>query len=200
MYNFATSAPPETLEVNGGVYSINTDYRVWIEVFDTFLFRGDDPEALLDCVKMVFDDPEKVLQEQSAENIISAMCKFLQGYPEEDFGEDGYAALDRVDDGNVNQERYFDFKYDLNLIIIAIRNQSGIDLSYKCKHFHWWLFLLEFNSLESHHKFCEIRSAREYDGKDKEMLKQKKKLALPRRYTTEQRQQLEEFNKIFYDS
>lgn len=200
MYNLATSAPPETLEVNGGVYSIDTDYRVWIEVFDAFMFRGDDPKALLECVNMVFDNPEKVLEEQPAEDIIAAMCDFLAGYPEEDFGdgENGNAVSD--DSGDVNQERYFDFKYDLNMIIIAIRNQSGIDLSYRCKHFHWWLFLLEFNSLESHHKFCEIRAIREYDGKDEEMLKQKRKLALPRRYTTEQRRQLEEFNKIFYNS
>lgn len=201
MYNLATDAPPETIEVNGGVYSINTDFRVWIEVFDVFMFRSDDPNALLECVKMVFDDSEKILKEQPAKDIIAAMCKFLNGYPQDlDGTEPSTGSGISGDDDNMNQERYFDFKYDLNMIIIAIRNQSGIDLSYKCKHFHWWLFLLEFQALESHHQFCQIRAIREYSGNDKEMLKQKKRFALPRKLTADQREQIAEFDRIFYNS
>lgn len=203
MYNLATDAPPETLTVNGGVYSINTDYRVWIEVFDTFMFRGDSPDALLECIEMVFDSPEQILREQNPKDVISAMCKFLKGYPEENFCDDEPEKNgDDEDDAGegISQERYFDFKYDLNLIIIAIRNQSGIDLSYRCKHFHWWLFLIEFKSLESHHQFCRIRAMREYNGKDKELLKQKQMVALPRRLTTEQKAQVDELNRIFYNS
>lgn len=201
VYNLATNAPPETLTVKGGVYSINTDFRVWIEVFDTFMFRDDDPEALLECIKMVFVDWQTVLHEQEPKDIFSAMCEFLKGYPEDIDGCENTVFGGAAEDGdNMNQERYFDFKYDLNMIIIAIRNQSGIDLSYKCKHFHWWLFLLEFQSLESHHQFCQIRSIREYQGKDKNMLAQKRKYALPKKYTSEQREQFDEMEKLFYNS
>lgn len=199
MYNLATDAPPETLEVKGGVYSINTDYRVWIEVFDVFMFRDSDTEALLDCIKMVFYDWQTVLSEHDPKDIIAAMCEFLKGYPEDTDGCE--VSTGSPEDGdNMNQERYFDFKYDLNMIIIAIRNQSGIDLSYKCKHFHWWLFLLEFQSLESHHQFCQIRSIREYQGKNKEMLALKRKFALPQKLTSEQREQIEEMDKLFYNT
>lgn len=199
MYNLATNAPPETLKVNGGVYSINTDFRVWIEVFDTFGFRDNEPEALLKCIKMVFSDWEIVLSEQDPKDIFDAMLWFLKGYPEDKEGCE--ANGDMSDDADeMNQERYFDFKHDLNLIIIAIRNQSGIDLSYKCKHFHWWLFLLEFQSLESHHQFCQIRAIREYNGTDKEMLAMKKRFALPKKYTSEQKEQFKEMDKLFYNS
>lgn len=199
MYNLATDAPPETLEVKGGVYSINTDYRVWIEVFDAFMFRDNEPDALLDCIKMVFYDWQTVLSEHDPKDIIAAMCEFLKGYPEDTDGCE--VSTGSSEDGdNMNQERYFDFKYDLNMIIIAIRNQSGIDLSYKCKHFHWWLFLLEFQSLESHHQFCQIRSIREYQGKDKNALALKRKFALPQKLTSEQREQIEEMDKLFYNT
>lgn len=200
MYNLATDAPPKTLEVKGGVYSINTDYRVWIEVFDVFMFRDNDPDALLGCIKMVFNNWQTALSEQDPKDIIAAMCEFLKGYPEDTEGCEEPNKSSSDDGDNMNQERYFDFKHDLNLIIIAIRNQSGIDLSYKCKHFHWWLFLLEFQSLESHHQFCQIRSIREYQGKDKAMLAQKRKFALPKKYTSEQREQFSEMESLFYNS
>lgn len=201
MYNFATAAPPETITVNGGAYSINTDYRIWIEILDVFMFKSDDLNALLRCIQTAFCDPEDVLHHEDIESVLEAMCTFLLGYPKEKMEDEEQAGINRSDDDDgMNQERYFDFKYDLNWIIIAIRNQSGIDLSYKCKHFHWWLFLLEFESLEDHHYFSRLRHIREYNGEDKEMLEQKARFALPVRRTAEQRKEIEEFDKLFYNS
>lgn len=203
MYNLATAAPPETITVNGGAYSVNTDYRIWIEIMDVFMFKSDDLNALLGCIQTAFCDPNDVLSHEDISSIIEAMCTFLLGYPKEKYDDDDgecESQSDDDDDDNINQERYFDFKYDLNWIIIAIRNQSGIDLSYKCEHFHWWLFLLEFESLEDHHYFSRLRNIREYNGDDKEMLAQKARFALPVRRTAEQRKEIEEFDKIFYNS
>lgn len=200
MYNMATDAPPEAVMVNGGVYSINTDFRIWIEIMDVFMFKSDDTEELVRCVKMAFLEPERVMTEQDPESVLRAMSEFLNGYPKENIECDEYSAQSNesvdADDG-ISRERYYDFKYDLNWIIIAIRNQSGIDLSYRCKHFHWWLFLLEFESLEDRHYFSAIRRIREYKGNDKQMIAMKKRYALPIRHTAEERKQLEEFNKFF---
>ena len=198
MFNIATKAPPEAVTVNGGVYSIHTDFRIWIEIFDVFMFRSDDADALLECVKMAFCEPDKVMAEQNPKDVLDAMCEFLKGYPKETY-DDQPDFSPKIDE-DMSKERDYDFKYDLNWIVLAIRNQSGIDLSYRCEHFHWWLFLLEFESLEDHHYISALRRVRSYDGDDKEKLRVKQMYALPVRYTAEERRQLEEFNNLFYNS
>ena len=92
----------------------------------------------------------------------------------------------------------FSFDWDINAIIIAIRNQSGIDLSYRrTEPFHWWEFLLEFQTLCGEHYILNLMGARSYRGRDKELLRRKRMCALPAEETEEERATAETFSAMF---
>ena len=79
-----------------------------------------------------------------------------------------------------------------NAIIIAIRNQSGKDLSYRCSHYHWWLFLLEFQTLCGEHYILNLIGARTYEGQDKDLVKRRNDCALPYEYSEEEMEEYEQ--------
>lgn len=189
MINVATTPPPEELIIDDEKFIINTDYRTWIKVSE-LLKKADtynSNEIWNEIQYLVFGyeiycDIEKAL---------NAIIEFLQGYPIEGSGH--------YEINSSGNELAYSFVHDINLIILAIRNQSGIDIGYNCKHFHWWLFLLEFNSLEERHLISHIIGYRAYDGDDKELLELKRKYALPYEYSEEEKRQGEELNSAFYN-
>ena len=189
MINYASNPPPEELIIDGVSYPIDTDYRTWIAVTELFkkLTDNNDAEIWDELQYLIFGGGVDCDIEQALNEIDT----FMIGYPEYDNGNGGSDSKDH--------EPVYSFVYDINMIVLAIRNQSGIDISYKCKHFHWWLFLLEFKSLEERHNISRIMYYRGYEGDDKAMLKYKKMYALPIEYTEEEKQQAQELNNIFYD-
>ena len=192
--NYAMDAPPTEITVGGFAFPVNVDYRVWIEI--TRLFRDYIPEpekpehiehniGLIEQIEtlalggVVQADPGEVLK---------ALAEFAGGYPTAPMrGEDGPPCVS--------------FEYDLNEIIIAIRNQSGIDLSYRRKEpFHWWEFLLEFRTLCGEHYILNLMEARSYKGKDPEMIKRRNRCALPVEHTASEQAILEDINAEFYNA
>ena len=128
-----------------------------------------------------------ILEDEDIGEIFEAMCEFAAGYPSAPSNSGGNGG-----------PRLFSFDWDLNYIIIAIRNQSGIDLSYRRKEpFHWWEFLLEFNTLCGDHYILNLIDARGYKGNDKELLKRKRACALPLEYTAEEQAAIDAFNAEF---
>ena len=186
--NYAQDAPPTSIEVGGFAYPCETDYRVWLEVLR--LLRELDPEAE-NAADVVLEIEERVfggwLKDESPVEVLKAIGEFAKGYPMAPVGDTGRG------DAPV-----YSFEYDLNAIIIAIRNQSGIDLSYRrTEPFHWWEFLLEFQTLCGDHYILELMNARGYKGKDKDLLRRKYACALPPEYTARERAELDEFNAQF---
>ena len=119
-------------------------------------------------------------------DLIDAIAEFAKGYP---------TAPMQTDCGGAQT---YSFKYDLNEIIIAIRNQSGIDLSYRRKEpFHWWEFLLEFRTLCGDHYILNLMEARGYKGNDKELLRRKRMCALPVDYTAAEQAEIDAFLEMF---
>lgn len=193
MINYVNSPPPESVYINGTEYPINTDYKVWIEVsvlLEDLDLTADDNSIICvfeRVVKLVFnttDIPEDI------NDILSAITEFQGGYPSVPSETE-----DADESHNTDNERVVSFKHDINYIIVAIRNQSGIDLSYRRKEpFHWWEFLLEFNSLEDRHFISRLISIRSYDGDGKERLKLKEKFKLPVKLTAEEKR----ISELFY--
>ena len=186
--NYAQDAPPTSIEVGGFAYPCETDYRVWLEVLR--LLRELDPEAE-NAADVVLEIEEKVfggwLKDESPVEVLKAIGEFAKGYPTAPVGDTGRG------DAPV-----YSFEYDLNAIIIAIRNQSGIDLSYRrTEPFHWWEFLLEFQTLCGDHYILELMNARGYKGKDKDLLRRKYALALPPEYSAKEKTELEKWSAEF---
>lgn len=185
--NFAQDAPPTEISVGGFAYPVNVDFRVWIEIQRLMrrIEPGEAGEATLEEIEtLAFGG---VLADEAPEDVVRALAEFMQGYPSAPMRGDG-------DRG----EPTFSFEYDLNAILIAIRNQSGIDLSYRRKEpFHWWEFLLEFQTLCGDHYILNLMEARGYKGKDRELLKRKRACALPHEYTAAEQAEIDEFNALF---
>lgn len=192
--------PPCTLLIDGNLYPIKTDYRVWIRVTE-----------LIGCIDTSLRD-EKTMEENlrlffEAETLIfgtpidvpvslvtDAILVFLQGYP-----KNSVICTEPISSPLTDQQA-FSLSADINYIIPAIRNQSGIDLSYRrTEPFHFWDFLLEFETLEEHHLISKIIRYRRYNGSDPELLKKKRMFALPLRRTKAQDKEAAEMNAVFYN-
>lgn len=201
MINLCCDKPPEAIKICGAEHPIRTDFLIWIKVQS--LMRqldgtGDDIAAkqnfdvIAKIINLVFEDPEQVVLNCSADDILTEVEKFLKGY-DHPKSESDYT--DRID-----QKDIVSFEYDLDYIIIAIRNQTGLDLSYKRKEsFHWWLFLLEFETLEEQHYISRLMSRRAYSGNDKELIAIRENSKIPEAFTITRTQQREneQFNSYF---
>ena len=178
-------APPETLTIDGARYDINTDYRVWIEVMERLEKLNLNPsteKAAQETLKGVGELMVLLFGRTIKTNLgafLKAVVAFSKGYESAPIKSTG------------SGERTYDFGLDINEIVIAIRNQSGIDIGYRCEHFHWWLFLLEFRTLCGNHYILKLMDTRGYKGKDPEMKKRKAACALPVKYSDEDLEALE---------
>lgn len=191
--NYALDAPPTEIQVGGATYKIETDYRIWIDVQrdlrqinlkTTDKAKMTENEVILENIeRRVFGG---VLAEENAIDVLKAIYEFLRGYPSLEVENDE------------DDEAVVSLEYDLNMIILAIRNQSGIDLSYRRKEpFHWWEFLLEFQSLSGNHHILNMMEIRGYKGKDRDMLRLKRAYALPREISAEEQAEIDAFEALF---
>ena len=192
--NYAQDAPPTEISVGGFAYPCETDYRVWLEVLR--LMREIRPrtqseaalrragEALAEIEVKVFGG---WLKDEDPAEVLAAVAEFSKGYP-----------MAPVQDAGDSREPAYSFEYDLNAILIAIRNQHGVDLSWRrAEPFHWWEFLLLFHTLSGNHYILNLMEARTYQGKDRELLRRKYACALPPEYTAEEQAELDAFNAQF---
>lgn len=190
--NYAQDAPPTEITVGGVSYAINTDYRVWIDVLSRvrdLITRPETIEHVMHNSEVIADIENKVfgkMLKHPANEVLDAITSFSAGYPQAPISE-----------GKQGPPVY-SFDYDLNYIIMAIRNQSGIDLSYRRKEpFHWWEFLLEFHALCGDHYILRLMEIRGYDGKDRDMQRQAQRFALPRENSADDQLILDDFDALF---
>lgn len=180
------------LSIGGVSYAIDTDFRTWIAVSELMREFWTDPGHEVENLKNLYEIETLVFGgriEQSAEETINAITAFMQGYPEPPTS--GY---------DEPREPIVDFAVDLNAIVVAIRDQSGIDLSYRrTEPFHWWLFLLEFRCLAGVHWITRLMQIRSYEGDDKEQKKLRYRYSLPPRLTPEEREQMDALDSALGD-
>lgn len=194
-----TKKPPESVAVNGNEYPINYDFKVWIDIsilladFDYNAMSDNDYLHNFEIISKVFLLAFTKIPNEPIEDILNTVLEFYAGYPKID---NGYTSTEKADG-----TKLYSFKHDINYIILAIRNQTGIDLSYKRdKLFHWWDFMLEFQTLEDHHYISKIMSYRNYSGDDKNMIALRESVALPKEYTRNEQKIINDIDKIFYNA
>lgn len=197
--NLAQDAPPTSLHVGDGVYPVNWDYRVWLDI------TGKMSEVMPDACTpedvrhnaALFDEMQVlafggVLADEPTDEVLRAIADFARGYPSAPVSGEG---------GGRGGAPLYSLDYDLNEILLAIRNQGGPDLSYRRNDpFHWWEFLLEVRTLAGEHYITRLMEIRGYKGKDKEMLALKARYALPERSQADQEQLLNDLDALFYNS
>ena len=198
--NIVMDAPPTSLEVGGLSYSIETDFRVWIDVLADMKkllpVQETDMDILHNAEIITFVSIKlmgKPIKWESMEQIadfIAAVAKFSTGYPQPPVSSSG----------TENPVQTYSFDYDINAIAIAFKKYYGIDITYANKEpLHWWLFLEYFRNLCGDDllilKLMEIRG---YTGKDKELRKQAARFALPIEQTEAEKRMMDDIADEFY--
>lgn len=188
--NMATMKPPEFVEINGTEYPINFHYLAWIDILD--LLDEIDLDNVEDDLDIVAEIETLAFGNIIGENVyfvLAAIAEFAAGYPK--------PQNDRAP--SPSNRRIVDFGIDLNSILIAIRDQSGINLIDSDELFHWWRFLVEFENLNDSHHISKIMELRAYDGDDKAMKKARDAVALPKKITRKDQRFEEEMADLFYN-
>ena len=169
--NYAQDAPPQSIRVGGADYAVNVDFRVWIDILDrarelyasvgTLEEARHNARVLADLQKMAFG---------------GVLAETMVG---EDVGAD--------EDG----EELLSFDYDINDLVLAIRAQSGVDLSYRRREpYHWWEFLLQVRALCGDHRILRVMETRALKGDSREARLAKRRVRLPHKPTAGERRTL----------
>lgn len=75
--------------------------------------------------------------------------------------------------------------------MLAIRAQSGVDLSYRRREpYHWWEFLLQVRALCGDHRILRVMETRALKGDSREARLAKRRVRLPHKPTAGERRTL----------
>ena len=132
--NIITDGLPDCVEIDGGTYYINTDFRVWVKI--ELLFSDDVPEGyrLPLALGLAFDTiPEN--KEEAAE----ALLAFYSGGKNAEKKASGKKKKSR------KNRRIYSFEYDSEYIYAAFLQAYGIDLA--DVEMHWFKFKALFAAL-----------------------------------------------------
>lgn len=132
----------------GREYSVNTDFRVWLE-FDRIIHQDiSDREKMYKVFKLCYID-------ELPGNFIEAY-KALMAF---------YAVKEKWKDEGIKHAseqkptaKSFDFEEDAPYIFAAFLSEYGIDLTKS--ELHWWLFTALLTALGENNKFSKIVSWR----------------------------------------
>ncbi len=152
-----TEKLPETIEIDGVPYSINTDYRVWIQ-FSRIAFKNEQKSAVsfAKIIVLIFGENEKCPPLNA--KTMKALVNFFA--PEKNAKQSTSEPSSR--------KKQFDYDFDAGLIYAAFRQQYGIDLTKV--DMHWWLFKALFESLSDETHFGKVL---QYRGMDLSSIKNK---------------------------
>lgn len=167
---------PDTIEVSGSIYKIETDFRKWLELADV-LQNPDIPEQqrvenilyMLDCE--TWNYPQNI-----EEAIINIMAFYTRRDPddvrklfqiEKEKEEDGKEAEVKKE---MQKKPLFDWNFDAEAIQASFMQSYGIDLE-RVGYMHWHKFRTYFDFLPSE---TEIKQRIMYRGTDAGKIKDKK--------------------------
>lgn len=139
--------PPNTINVSGEEYPVDTDFRFWVRFQGILLSdQNNDAKALKICELM---ESVGIPQTKSA---LESMMQFYAGASTENQTGSG---------GNVQA---YDFERDSEYIFSAFLDSYGIDLT--TERLHWWRFKALFKSLPEDCQMCKIMMYRTIDLKN----------------------------------
>lgn len=116
---------PTSLTIGGVGYPIMTDYRVVLDILQSFLDPSlEDDEKWLYCCDRLFDGLEK-LPAKDYEEAVQAAARFIDA--------------DMANDGKP-KPHLMDWQQDAPIIIPAINRVLGKEIR-AVEYMHWWTFL-----------------------------------------------------------
>lgn len=162
--NFLTERLPDSINVQGVEYPIQTDFRTILRYsaqMDTI--EEDNLAEIIRCMKIVIyrDFPDDIF------SAISALNWFVKCGREEKRNRPSNKLL------GVNSNQPFDFSVDGELIWSAFRRNDvyGIDLL-EIPYLHWWKFIAMLDDLPEDTRLHRIMDYRTIDTSNKNISKE----------------------------
>lgn len=175
---------PETLNVDGTEYQINTDYRAILK-YDRILSGEVEGKTIYEALKLIY-----VQVPGNVDAAITAANWFVNCGRKEPKSAPPNKVL------GINGNRAFDFEEDELLIWSAFRSRYGIDLL-EVKHLHWWKFRALLDDIGDDARLSRVMQYRVMDTNADGITKERKEFleAMQRYYkiTEEVEERDEEF-------
>jgi hypothetical protein len=160
-----TMAFPESLEVSGKQYKIDSSYR-----------------TVLECNGILNEDPDL-----SEKNLIRMLTIFYREGPTDVWTEEfvdqmfWFFACGREQEkkrfpkkiAGVNGKKPFDFTKDADLIYAAFMQEYGIDLNEQ--DMHWWKFMILLENISADTRLAKVIEYRTIDVNNKNLTKEEAK-------------------------
>ena len=176
---------PEYAEVDGKRYKINTDYRVALRCFEVIEDNTIcDQERALAVIYLLFG----VVPSSNAGEFLRIAGNYLRCGEEEAHTE--------------SAERDIDFNADEKYIVASFMSDYRIDLSSVDMHFWQYIQLIQgFTDMSVMSRVREIRNYDLSELKDPKarakMIRAKEAVALPNKFSRDEKKAIEEFEKLF---
>ena len=167
---------PESLNVAGREYQINTDFRCMFDIFEVLNdVELEDRERGYLALGFFYKDVASIPSADYRE-AIQKMFWFIRG------GKD--------DDGQQSKKKMLDWEHDYPLIIAPVNHVVGREIR-ELEHFHWWTFLSAFMEIGEKCTFSQVLHIRQMrangkrlDKSDAEWYRKNRDLVdLPQTYT-----------------
>ena len=142
---------PEALEIEGELYPIHTDFRVWIRF--ALLFSESKVEMaqkFAEAIPLCFDLSKQNKLPPTLQLTLTGLFEFYAGDKKDDKANKIVV--------QEKQKRIYSFEFDAPYIYAAFLAQYGIDL--KIANLHWWQFNALFSGLNEDNKICKIMGYR----------------------------------------
>lgn len=178
---------PKAVTVNGRDFFIKTDFRDWLR-FDRILSeKGLERISYADLLT-VLDSEVPPYQDELGE----LLTKILEFYANQNPCPKNYGG---------SGSKVLDYHMDSDYIFSAFLGQYGIDLC-EIRELHWHKFLALLRGISDNTMLGKIMSYRGYKkagnkSYEKQMQELKTIWDLPIEYTTEEQEQIDEFNDYF---
>lgn len=147
--NMLVDVLPDSVEIDGTDYRINTDFRISI-LFE--LLMQDDGIEAQDKVIPALELYYPVIPQ----NVTEAVNQMIWFYR---CGKDQVKPKEGSESGGSSQKIIYSFDYDDDYIYAAFLEQYGIDLQ-DVEHLHWWKFRALFKALGENTEFVKIMGYR----------------------------------------
>lgn len=167
---------PTSVEVNGKIYEIRSDYRVILDLIDALNDLDLRPrEKSLVVLEIFFKDPGAI-PPQDYEAAIKTAFWFIDGGQERKEG---------------NAPDIVDWAKDFPLIVAPINTIAGGDIRAK-EYVHWWTFLAWYGEIPNDCTFAQVLNIRDKNARNKQLDKterewyrrNKELVDRPQRYTS----------------
>lgn len=147
MANIILDVLPETVEIDGAEYRINSDFR--ISILFELLMQDDEVgkrQKLIQGLKLYYPEIPQNMTEA-----VDKMIWFYRCGKETESGGHG--------SGSGRAKQIYSFEHDDDYIYAAFLEQYGIDLQ-DVEELHWWKFRALFRGLSEDTEFVKIMGYR----------------------------------------